>query len=299
MKNLLSKLLLAAALVLSVAACSKVPAGNVGVKVYLLGGAKGVDTEELGPGRYWIGVNEELYLFPTFTQNYVWTREPVDEDGDGQLNDSDKLDESISFQTVEGLSVNADIGISYRIDPGKVPLIYQTYRKGIEEITDLYLRNMVRDALVTASSTKKIETVYGAGKADLIASVEAAVRKQVEPLGIVVERIYWVGNLRLPDNVTASINAKIQATQMAEQRRNEVEQAKAEAEKARQTAQGEADAKLLIARAEAESIRIRGEALRDNPSLVELNAVDKWNGVLPVTMMGDDAVPFVTVPSGK
>lgn len=282
--------------VLMLSACSKVPAGNVGVKVYLLGGSKGVDTEELGPGRYWIGMNEELYLFPTFTQNYVWTREPVDENGDGNLSDTDGIDESISFQTVEGLSVNADIGISYRIDPSKVPLIYQKYRKGIDEITDLYLRNMVRDALVTVSSTKKIETVYGAGKADLIASVEAAVRKQVEPLGIVVERIYWVGNLRLPDNVTASINAKIQATQMAEQRRNEVEQAKAEAEKARQTAQGEADAKLLIARAEAESIRIRGEALRDNPALVELNAVDKWDGKLPVTMMGGDAVPFIRVP---
>jgi regulator of protease activity HflC (stomatin/prohibitin superfamily) len=282
--------------VLMLSACSKVPAGNVGVKVYLLGGSKGVDTEELGPGRYWIGMNEELYLFPTFTQNYVWTREPVDENGDGNLSDSDGIDESISFQTVEGLSVNADIGISYRIDPSKVPLIYQKYRKGIDEITDLYLRNMVRDALVTVSSTKKIETVYGAGKADLIASVEAAVRKQVEPLGIVVERIYWVGNLRLPDNVTASINAKIQATQMAEQRRNEVEQAKAEAEKARQTAQGEADAKLLIARAEAESIRIRGEALRDNPALVELNAVDKWDGKLPVTMMGGDTVPFIRVP---
>lgn len=31
----------------SVAACSYVPAGNVGVKVNLLGGEKGVDTEEL------------------------------------------------------------------------------------------------------------------------------------------------------------------------------------------------------------------------------------------------------------
>jgi hypothetical protein len=35
---------------LTLAACSKVPAGNVGIKVYLLGGDKGVDHEELGPG---------------------------------------------------------------------------------------------------------------------------------------------------------------------------------------------------------------------------------------------------------
>ena len=47
----------------------KVPAGNVGIKVYLLGGEKGVDAEQKGPGRYWIGWNEDLYLFPTYKQN--------------------------------------------------------------------------------------------------------------------------------------------------------------------------------------------------------------------------------------
>ena len=36
---------------LTVAACSYVPAGNVGVKVNLLGGEKGVDSEVLPVGR--------------------------------------------------------------------------------------------------------------------------------------------------------------------------------------------------------------------------------------------------------
>jgi regulator of protease activity HflC (stomatin/prohibitin superfamily) len=278
--NKFSKIALACALALGAAACSKVPAGNVGVKFYLLGGDKGVDTEQLSPGRYWIGWNEELYLFPTFTQTYTWEGE-----------------EAIGFQNKDGLGVKADIGISYSIDPDKVPIIFQKYRKGIDEITDLYLRNMVRDALVKAASTRPIEAVYGAGKTDLIAEATETVRREVGPLGISVENIYWVGELRLPENVTNSINAKIQATQMAEQRRNEVEQAKAEAEKVRQTAQGEADALLLRAKAEAESIQIKGDALRDNPTLIELQAVEKWNGVLPVTMLGSGATPFITVPS--
>ena len=52
--------------------CSKVEAGYVGVKVYLLGGSKGVDSEVVGVGRYWVGWNEELYKFPTFQQTVVW-----------------------------------------------------------------------------------------------------------------------------------------------------------------------------------------------------------------------------------
>ena len=118
----------------ALAACSTVPAGHVGVKVYLLGGSKGVDSEELGVGRYWIGMNEELYLFPTFMQNYVWTKEETE---------GSPTDESLSFQTADGMTANADIGISYSIDPTKVTAIFQKYRRGVDEITDTFLRNMV------------------------------------------------------------------------------------------------------------------------------------------------------------
>lgn len=270
--------------ILLLAACSKVPAGNVGVKFYMLGGAKGADTEELGPGRYWIGMNEELYLFPTFTQNYTWTKGEVDE--------------SITFQTDQGLSVNADLGISYAVDPAKVTTLFQKYRKGIDEITDVYLRNMVRDALVTSASTRQIESVYGAGKAELLAEVEARVKDQVKPIGINIERLYWAGDFRLPPAVTQSINAKIQATQIAQQRRNEVEQAKAAADKQIEGARGIAESRLMVAKAEAESIRIKGEALSENPRLVELSAIEKWDGKLP-QFTGGGAVPFVNVQSLK
>lgn len=267
-------------------ACSKVPAGNVGVKVYLLGGSKGVDVEVLGPGRYWIGVNEDLFLFPTFTQNYTWTAAP---DANGSEN------ESISFQTAEGMKVNADIGISYSIQPDKVPLVFQKYRKGVNEITDIYLRNMVRDALVTAASDQPIETVYGKGKAALIAEVENTVRAQVNDIGILVERIYWAGDVRLPEAVTASLNAKIKATQDAIRVENEVQQAKAQAQKDIAKAEGDAKSILLRAEAEAKGIRLKAEALRENASLVELTAVERWNGVLPVNMYGSAAIPFVNI----
>ena len=270
----------AAVLIAVLTGCSKVPAGHVGVKAYLLGGSKGVDTEELGPGRYWIGVNEELYLFPTFTQNYTWTSEGG---------------ESIGFQTSEGLAVNADVCISYAVDPKFVSAIFQKYRKGVEEITDVYLRNMVRDSLVKNASSMSVESVYGSGKAKLVDKVQSDVAAQVDPLGIRVEKIYWVGELRLPPVVVDSVNAKIQATQKAQQRQNEIAQAKAEADKLIEDARGRAESALLVAKAEAQAITIKGEALRNNPQLLELSAIEKWNGALP-HVNGAAAVPFINVP---
>lgn len=267
----------------SVAACSKVPAGHVGVKVYLLGGSKGVDSEELGVGRYWIGWNEELFLFPTFMQNFEWTQDS---------RAGSETDESISFQTKEGLTVNADVGISYSIDPTRVTDIYQTYRRGVNEITDTFLRNMVRDALVKIASTKNVEYVYGEGKAELMENALKMVQDQVEPQGIMVSKLYWIGEIRLPDNVIASINEKIGATQKAQQRANEVATAKAEADKKIEEARGEAESILRVAEAQAKANKLLAESL--TPEFVQYQAITKWDGMLP-RMTGEAAIPFVDV----
>ena len=269
---------------LLLAACDKVPAGHVGVKFQLYGDGKGA-LQELPPGRYWVGWGYEMYTFPTFTQTYTFTR---------SSNEGRPVDESLSFQTAQGLIVNADVGITYHIDPSKVTLIFQKYRKGIDEITDVYLRNMVRDALVKEAANLDIESVYGKGKAHLIDAVQNDVAVEVAPVGIVVEKIYWVGELRLPDNVVQSINAKIQATQMAEQRQNEVAQAQAEAQKVEAEAEGKAKAALTIAEAEAKAISLKGDALRQNPNVVQMSAIEKWDGHLP-TYNGGGMLPFVNL----
>ena len=285
----MKKLLAAITMVMvlsSMTGCDKVTAGNVGVKVNMLGGDRGVDTQEVGPGRYWIGMNEELYIFPTFTQNYVWTAD---------VREGSERNEELGFQTREGLAVKADVGISYSIDPNKVSDIFQKYRKGVREITDVYLRNMVRDALVTKASTLDIESIYGVGKTSLMNSVTEMVRKQVAPLGIEIEKIYWIGELRLPKQIVANINAKIAATQKAQQRENEVAQAKAEAEKTIQVARGAAESTKLRAKAESEAIEMRGKALRMNPEVIQLEAINKWDGKLPVYSGGNAPLPFISV----
>lgn len=278
------RLLLISFIVLFVTACSDVPSGYTGIKVNLLGSDKGVDSQELGTGRYWIGVNEKLFIFPMFTQTQVWTAD---------ANEGSPNNDSMTFQTVEGLDVNADLGITYSLDPKKVSVIFQKYRKGIEEITNTVLRSMVRDALINAASTKQIESVYGAKKADLIKEVEETVRKQSAEVGINIEKVYWIGSLRLPPSIVNSINAKAAASQMTAQREQEVQQVKFEADKLEQTARGEANSKLILAEAEAKSIKIKGDALSKNPEVLELSKIEKWNGEVPQVVGA--TTPFISL----
>ena len=258
--------------------CSKVPAGYVGVIVNLYGTEKGVNLQEVGTGRYWLTPNEELYKFPTFTQTVSW---------DGE--------QSMTFQTVEGMKVTAGVGLTYHVKAEQVPALFQKYRAGIDEITNKFMRNMINDAFNEKASTLKVESVYGAGKSSLLIAVEQRVQEQVESLGIVVERIYYSGDLGLPPQVTQSLNDKIKATQMAEQRKNEVQQSIAEANKERERASGIADAALIIAEAEAKAITVRAEALRSNKDIIQLNAIEKWDGKLPVYIGGEAPIPFINV----
>ena len=51
----------------------------------------------------------------------------------------------------------------------------------------------------------------------------------------------------------------------------------------------------MSAQAEAESMRIRSQALSQNKSLVEYEAVQKWDGKLPVNMYGSAPIPFINL----
>lgn len=275
----LTSILIATALL---SGCSKVPAGYVGIKVYLLGGSKGVDSETLGVGRYWVGVNENLYLYPTFQQNYIWTQ---------NIEEGSDKDESFTFQTSEGMQVGADIGISYHLDPDSVPKIFQKYRKGIDEITNVYLRNHVRDALNKVSSTMRVEDLYGKKKSEFMENVIYLVKDKVADIGIDIDEIYLIGSFRLPQTVVIALNRKLEATQMAQQRQNEVAQARAEADKRIENARGEAESILTVAKAQADANRILAQSI--TPNLVQYKQIERWNGVLPKITGNKSVVPMI------
>lgn len=56
----------------------------------------------------------------------------------------------------------------------------------------------------------------------------------------------------------------------------------------------EAKQKIETAKADAESIRIQAEALKQNKDLIQLKFVEKWNGVLPNYMLGN-SIPLLNI----
>lgn len=298
MRKIFTNLLMLAVLVIGsmqLQGCSRVDAGYVGVKVNLLGSNKGVDSEVLGVGRYWIGINEELYLFPTFKQTVEWKS-------------NNNASGAFQFQSKEGLSLSADIAMSYTINPEMVSTLFQTYRKGIDEITSIYLYSVVRDTIVQKAALRMAEDLYGGeGKNRFVADVTEEVTKKMKPVGINIDYIAIVGNVWLPRQVVDAIDAKVKAGQEAARREMEVASARAEAEKAVATAEGEARSKKAIADANAYAILREAEAQNEankllarsiTRELIDYELANKWNGVMPSVMTsGGNSMLQLPMPS--
>lgn len=254
--------------------CSHVTPGHVGIKVNNLGSSSGVDSTPLTVGYYFTPPGTNIYEYPVFTRTYTWTKS-ADEGKEGN--------EEISFQDKNGLGLTSDVAIAYHVDPAKAPILFSKYRTDMDAIVAGPLRNAVRNAVVTAASNMGVEEIYGPKKAALAQAALTIVQKQFAEQGLEVDQLYWAGNIRVPDSVMNQINAKIA---------NEQEALAAQAAVA--TATATAQSRVAKAEGDAKAIQVEAEAIRTNPEIVQMRAVEKWNGVLP-TYTGGGAMPFINV----
>jgi len=247
--------------------------GYVGVVVNLFGEEKGAAPQELTVGMHWIAPWKKVFTFPVFEQNHIW---------DGTR--------SFTFQTGEGLNVNADIGISYHLQADKIYTLFCKYRRGIDEITDLFIRNYARDAINKVASKMSVEELYGTEKEGFVDAVQGLLRRDMESLGIIVDRLYLIGTLHFPSQVVAALNSKIEATQRAQQRENELREAKAQAEKEIAKAQGLAQSALIKAKAEGEANRMLSSSITQE--LIMWQAIQNWDGKLPIVTGTGAIIPM-------
>ena len=279
---------------------ARVDAAHVGIRVKLAGSSRGVDDIPVVTG--WVVYNpltEQLVMFPTSVQNVTWTKDP---------NEGRQHDESITFSSQEGVNINADIGLSFHIEPSFAPHLYLRYRKSdLIELAGGYVRNAVREAFNVQASQMPVQAIYGAEKSKLVAGVTKHLQEQLGKDGFVIDQLTINGALRLPENVATAINRAMEATQLAIQAENRVRQVKAEAEQAITQAEGQATAARARARGEADSRLITSKAearanlilrVSTSAAVLQYRALEKWNGRLPV-MNGGGALPMLTFDVSK
>lgn len=295
----------------------RIDTGNVGVKVKLAGSDRGVQDMQLKTGWVWFNpLTEQVVEFPVSVQNIILTANPHEGADNKDGKHERGIDESLTFSSVEGVNVNADVGFSFHIDPSQAPKLYARFRQNdMRALAYGYMRNVLRESFNEVASKMPIQEIYGAGKSKMLADVTARCSEVLGRDGIIIDQLTINGALRLPQNVADAINNAMAATQNAIQSENKVRQVKAEAEQniaaangaaeaARKKAQGEADAVLIKAEADAKAKLMSSQAEAKanqtinstlTPQVLQYKALDTWNGKLPEYLGTSGPLPMLNV----
>lgn len=195
------------------------------------------------------------------------------------------------------------VSVNYQIAPENVERIYKEFGTV----------DGVVSRLINPKSFEVVKTVFGQYTAQraiqergkLNADITLALQTAVKGSGIQVTSVQ-VENIDFSEAYEQAVEAAARAKADIERSKSELLRVEQEAQQKVKQAEAEATAKKLQAdadayatqaagRATAEAIRERGAALRDNPDLVGLVAAERWNGVLPTSMVPGSAVPFINV----
>lgn len=210
--------------------------------------------------------------------------------------------ENVMSYSADQQTATLAVSINYSIPGDKAGLVYAEYGNEDNLVARLVERKLM-------AAVKNVFGGYTASRAitergKLTAEIQMAVQEAVD--GPVTIEGFQIENIDFSDayeqKIEERMSAEIEVQKLKQNAEREkvqaqitVTQAEAAADATRATAQANADAVRLKGEADADAIRAKGAALRDNPNLIDLTAAERWDGVMPTTMVPGSATPFVNV----
>jgi len=163
--------------------------------------------------------------------------------------------------------VQIDLRILYRVPDSSVVRVFRDYEGAPFETL---IKPRVAESINEATAQRSAELIVQK-REEIKNRVLEIARKKVGEL-LVIEDVV-VENIELSRMLENSIEDKMV-----------MEQEAARARFTKQQAQTEANTVVIKARGEAESINLRGKALHENPSIIDLQIVERWDGITPLVV---------------
>lgn len=174
--------------------------------------------------------------------------------------------------------VQAVIALNLNLDPAKCSQVYQQIGKDYLDIT---VAPALQEAIKAVIAQYTAEELIS--KRELVRDgIALLIADKLSPLGIHTQAINIV-NFNFSQSFNEAIENKVTAEQNALAAKNLLSQKEYEAQQAVVTAKGE-----------AEALRVKAIAIAQSPQILELNAIEKWNGILPA-VMGSGQMPFLNL----
>jgi len=212
-----------------------------------------------------------------------------------------RVDTTATAASKDLQDVNTVIAFNYHADKSRAHVIYQ--QVGYE-----YDKRIVEPAI--EESVRAVTARYTAEelvtKREQVSSdIKDLLSQKMSSFNILVDA-FNVMNFKFSDQFAQAIEGKQTAEQNALKEKNVLTQKQIQAQQVAAVAEGEKNAAILQANgtatatvmnaeAEARAIQVQGEALKNNPDVIRLRQIEKWDGKVPQTMLGSNSMPLIDI----
>ncbi len=167
----------------------------------------------------------------------------------------------LNLPTKEGLSVQSEISILYRLEQDKIPTILENLGQGYESIITSVFRSASSDVCAQFYAKDMHSGMRAKIEEEIKAKMLVNIEKQADGIELIA---VLMKSIQLPIGLARSIEQKLQAEQDAMRMEFIIQQAKLEA-----------DRKIIEAKAERDSQKILAEGL--TPEIIKLRSIEAFN----------------------
>ncbi len=217
-------------IILIIASIRIVPPGYVGVKV-LLGN---VSRTILSNGFHLVIPIVSVVKMDVRTQAYTMSKMS----SEGQK----RGDDAIRALSKDGLQIDLDVTIWYRLIPSEAAVVYQTI--GPDYVTKI-VRPAIRTAIRDVAVNYAVVDIYSEKRSEVTAQIKRELDKAFEKRGVVCERVL-LRNVELPQKIRNAIQEKLSAEQDAQRMDFVLQKERKEAERKKIEATGIANYQRII-----------------------------------------------------
>lgn len=151
------------------------------------------------------------------------------------------IKENIDTTSQEGLSLNLDVSLQYRLDPQKAAIVYKTIGTDEKQLIISRFRSTVR--AITANYPAS--AVYSTKRQEIVQKINQQLTQEIPSLGFIVDQAL-LRNVKMPETLQTAIQDKLKAEQENEQMKFVLQKERQEAERKTIEAKGIADAQKII-----------------------------------------------------
>jgi regulator of protease activity HflC (stomatin/prohibitin superfamily) len=161
-----------------------------------------------------------------------------------------ELKETTQAPSKEGLMLEVDVSVLYRLNPEQAKQIYQTIGTNYPEVVMLpQFRSLIRNT----TSQFNVQDLYTSQRQAVTKQLQTDLNNILSPRGILIEDAP-LRNVNLPENLRQTIETKLQADQESQRMQFVLAKEKQEADRKRIEAQGQADAQKILSQGLSEPV---------------------------------------------